>query len=263
MCRSTSSPFVLDEGSFRATTTAGDCFVQADARLAVEALNQLLRERSYRNVGYRTPEVRARLAENFIDSGAYPIESGRLDPRDVCRVLDETIPTQMGMALGGGSHVDFAVETFARPRYVLGSQNYFGCVSQMLPATMGAIAATGMPMFIVDGDATAMMSISEFDTAVRYRWPLLLVVNNNEGLVAEYMKLEQRGMPGDLAMVPSPDFGAVARAFGGKGCLVRTLDELRSATRKWVDDPSPTIIDVRIAPHVRSIRFRRGMGQDV
>ena len=102
----------------------------------------------------------------------------------MCRVLDETIPTEIGMALGGGSHVDFAVETFERPRHVIGSQNYFGaCVSQMLPATMGAIAATGQPMFIVDGDATAMMSIQEFDTAVRYRWPLLVVVNNNVGLV--------------------------------------------------------------------------------
>ncbi len=256
-------PGVLDEGSPRATATADDCYIQADARLAVEALNRLLDERSYRNVGYRTPDVRARLARNFADPGEFPIEPGRLDPRDVCRVLDETIPTDMGMALGGGSHVDFAVETFQRPRYVLGSQNYFGCVSQMLPATMGAIAATGQPMFIVDGDATVMMSLSEFDTAVRYRWPLLLVVNNNEGLVAEYMKLEQRDMPGDLAMVPSPDFGLVARALGGKGCLVRTLAELRAAANEWVDDPCPMIIDARIAPHVRSIRYRRGIGQDV
>ncbi len=167
------------------------------------------------------------------------------------------------MALGGGSHVDFAVETFQRPRHVIGSQNYFGCVSQMLPATMGAIAATGQPMFVVDGDATAMMSIQEFDTAVRYRWPLLLVVANNVGLVAESMKLEQRDMPGDLAMVPSPDFGALGRAFGGKGCLVRTLDDLRAATREWVDNPCPMIIDARISPHVLSIRSRRGAGLDV
>ena len=64
-------------------------------------------------------------------------------------------------------------------------------------------------------------------------------------------------------MVPSPDFGALGRAFGGKGCLVRTLDDLRAATREWVDDPVPMIIDARIAPHVLSIRSRRGAGQDV
>ena len=115
----------------------------------------------------------------------------------------------------------------------------------------------------LDATLVLMTLWYEFDTAVRYRWPLLLVVANNDGLVAEYMVLERRDMEADLAMVPSPDFAALGRAFGGKGHLVRTLDELRAATKEWVADPCPMIIDAKIAPHVRSIRFLRGLGQDV
>jgi hypothetical protein len=45
--------------------------------------------------------------------------------------------------------------------------------------------------------------------------------------------------------------------------MVRTLDELRAAASEWVSDPSPMIIDARIEPHIRSIRFRRAAGLDV
>lgn len=48
----------------------------------------------------------------------------------------------------------------------------------------------------------------------------------------------------------SPDSGAVAIALGGKGCLGRSLDELRAATAKWLADPSPMIIDLRISRNV-------------
>ena len=72
---------------------------------------------------------------------------------------------------------------------------------------------------------------------MRYRWPLLLVVANNVGLVAESMKLEDvhAGRPGHGR---SADFGALVR-FGGER-LVRALDDLRAATREWVDNPYPS-----------------------
>ena len=44
---------VRDEGWPRETATVDDCYIQADARLAVEALNRLLDERSHHNVGFR------------------------------------------------------------------------------------------------------------------------------------------------------------------------------------------------------------------
>ena len=94
--------------------------------------------------------------------------------------------------------------------------HFFGCIGQMMPAAMGAIMATGnKPALLVDGDASIMMHLAEFDTMVRYKMPLLIVVMNNQMLGAEYYKLDVHKMKADLATIPTPDLGAVAVAFGG------------------------------------------------
>ena len=47
---------------------------------------------------------------------------------------------------------------------------------------------------LLDGDASVMMHLAEFETAVRYNMPLLVVVMNNEALGAEYDKLDAHKM---------------------------------------------------------------------
>ena len=55
----------------------------------------------------------------------------------------------------------------------------------------------------------------------------------------------------------------MGRAFGGRGRLVRSVDELRSATRKFLENPAPTMLDVRISRSVITLPYRRiHYGQD-
>jgi acetolactate synthase I/II/III large subunit len=49
----------------------------------------------------------------------------------------------------------------------------------------------------------------------------------------------------------------VAKAFGGKGKLARTVDEVRSAAQEWVAKPGPMIIDARIERAVVTLPYRR------
>ncbi len=244
---------------------AADCYVQSDARIGVASLEQVLAARDFRSTGFRTPETKAQLARQFEDAAEFPIEPGTVDPRKVCMLLDEIVPTHVSLISGTGMIANISNMIMHRQRPLTEASHFFSCIGQMLPAAMGAIVATGnKPLMMLEGDASLMMHLSEFETAVRYRMPLLIVVMNNEALGPEYYKLESKQMDTDIAVVTTPDLGAVAVALGGKGRLVRSLDALRSAVLEWLANPGPMIIDARVSRTVMPIPYRRlYQGKDV
>jgi acetolactate synthase I/II/III large subunit len=243
---------------------SADVFVHADANIAVQQLHQALTERGVRHTGYRTPEVKERLAVAFEDHQHYDLEPGTLDPRDICRLLDETVPPEIGLVIGGGQNICFTTILMTRKRRMLLANQHFGCIGQGLTTAIGAVVATeDKPAFLMEGDAGFMMHLPEFETAARYGLPLLVVILNDQLLGAEYHKSVVKGLNADLARVTTPDLGAVGRALGGRGSLVTTLDELQAAVDEYVADPAPTIVDARISSTVISIPYRRlHFGQD-
>ena len=237
---------------------SADCYVQTDARAGVEALESVLAQRSFKQTGYRTPDVKKQLARHFEDRTEFPVEAGSVDPREVCLALDEIVPTDVGLYTGSGATAGFSNILFTRRRPVVLASHFFGCIGQMLPAAMGAVVATGnKPALLVDGDASIMMHLAEFETMVRYDMPLLTVCLNNQALGSEYYKLDAHKMNAELATIPTPDLGAVARAFGGRGRLARSIEDVRAAAAEWVAKPGPMMIDARIARSVVTLPYRR------
>lgn len=235
-----------------------DCYLYGDARVGAEAMAAALADAGHSATGYRTPEVRQLLENQYEDSAPYEIEDDRLDPRELCRVLDEVLPAKIGLLIGTGASSGFPIMAFKRERPFVHSAHYFGCIGQMLPAAMGVIQATGkQPMALIDGDASTMMHLADFDTAVRYRMPLLIIVQNDQALGAEYHKLASQSMHADLAAVPTPDLGAVAVALGGHGLLAQTIEQVRQGVEAWLKHPVPTLIDVRISRRVLTLPYRR------
>ncbi len=237
---------------------AAECYVQSDARAGVEALEALLAKRSFKQTGYRTGEVRERLDNAWEDRRQYTIEPGYVDPREVVLALDEAVPENINLFTGSGATAGFSNIMFRRQRPLVLPSHFFGCIGQMMPAAMGGVTALGnQPAILVDGDASVMMHLAEFDTMVRYDMPLLIVVMNNQMLGAEYYKLDAHKMNAALSCIATPDLGAVATAFGGRGKLVRSIPELRAAVAEWVAKPGPMMIDVRIATNVITLPYRR------
>jgi thiamine pyrophosphate-dependent acetolactate synthase large subunit-like protein len=237
---------------------SADGYVQADAKAGVEGLDKLLEEKSFRNVGYRTPDVKKQLAGQYEDRKEYPIEPNTVDPREVIRLLDDSVPTSISLFTGSGATAGFSNIMFRRQRPLVLPSHFFGCIGQMMPAAMGAVVATGnQPAMLVDGDASVMMHLAEFETMVRYGMPLLIVVMNNEALGSEYYKLDAHKMKSDLARIPTPDLGAVAKAFGGRGRLARSVEDVRAGIAEWVAQPGPMMIDARISRSVVTLPYRR------
>jgi acetolactate synthase-1/2/3 large subunit len=274
------SPYTSDSGAlFRNATViqiddrpaarmgdgrAADCVVRADARTALDAIDRRLAETEHNSTGRRTPDVAAELARAYVDESVVELEPGTVDPRAACAVIDSEIPADISLILGSGQQIRFPTMLLRRQRPVILAQHHFGCIGQGLTTAMGAVIATGSPGFVIEGDAGLMMHLSEFETAVRYGLPLLVIVMNDEALGAEYHKSIAVGLDGDLTLIGTPDLGRVGRSLGGRGRLVQELDALTEAVREFVADPAPTMVDVRISRRVLSIPYRRAYyGADV
>ncbi|NED36027.1 thiamine pyrophosphate-binding protein [Streptomyces sp. SID8499] len=244
---------------------AADVYVRADAVTALDALERELARRNVRIEGFHTAEVRRRLSAPLVDPADFVREPGRIDPREAITVLDEELPGEIDLVLGSGHQTDFGTMLFQRSREIVSNYGMFGAIGQAPMLTIGKIVADGgRPSFVVEGDASFLMHLPEFETACRYGLPLLAVVMNDEGLGAEYHKSAAKGLDPELAVIPTPELGAVAVTLGGAGATVRTTDELRSALAEFVREPRPTVIDVRISRKVLSPPYRRlWYGEDV
>ncbi|MFS4107575.1 MULTISPECIES: thiamine pyrophosphate-binding protein [unclassified Streptomyces] len=244
---------------------AADVYVRADAVTALDALERELARRNVRIEGFHTAEVRRRLSAPLVDPADFVREPGRIDPREAITVLDEELPGEIDLVLGSGHQTDFGTMLFQRSREIVSNYGMFGAIGQAPMLTIGKIVADGgRPSFVVEGDASFLMHLPEFETACRYGLPLLAVVMNDEGLGAEYHKSAAKGLDPELAVIPTPELGAVAVTLGGAGATVRTTDELRAALAEFVREPRPTVIDVRISRKVLSPPYRRlWYGEDV
>ncbi|MFI0235733.1 thiamine pyrophosphate-binding protein [Streptomyces sp. NPDC016845] len=241
-----------------------DCYLQADAVTALTELARELRARSVQLDGYHTDAVKQHLTAR-IQQPEYVSEPGRLDPREAIWILDHELPGEMGLVLGSGHQTDFGTMLFQRSRDVLSNYGMFGAIGQAPLIALGQLIAQGnRPGFVVEGDASFIMHLAEFETAVRYDVPLLVVVMNDQGLGAEYHKAKAKGLDPDLATISTPELGAVAESLGGGGATVRTAQELSDALAEYVREPRPTVIDVRITREVLSTPYRRiQYGEDV
>jgi acetolactate synthase I/II/III large subunit len=241
-----------------------DCYLQADAVTALTELTRTLKERSVRLEGYHTEQTRRHLTGR-LQQPEYVREPGRLDPREAIWILDHELPADMGLVLGSGHQTDFGTMLFQRSRDVLSNYGMFGAIGQAPLIALGQMVAKGnRPGFVVEGDASFLMHLAEFETACRYDIPLLVVVMNDQGLGAEYHKAKAKGLDPELATISTPELGAVAQSLGGGGATVRTADELRAALAEYVRSPRPTVIDVRITREVLSTPYRRiQYGEDV
>jgi thiamine pyrophosphate-dependent acetolactate synthase large subunit-like protein len=235
-----------------------DVLLAGDARRVCELLESRLARAASPATGYRTEAVAVALAGAGVDDHEFPVSDDSLDAREVCRRLDRLLPPSVGLALGGGHAVQIATMTCNRPRERVLANQHFGCIGQGLTTTIGASLAAGRaPYFLVEGDAGLMMHLVEFETAVRCRTPILVVVLNDQGLGAEYHRMGKAGLDSGLSAIPTPDLGETACVLGGRGHLVRRLDDLDKVVEEYLADPAPTILDVRIARDVMSLPYRR------
>jgi acetolactate synthase I/II/III large subunit len=247
------------------TGKRADYYVQGDARLTLEELEHQLAEDGVSHTGYHTAEVRAMLSEFDPDPREFEIESGTVDPRRAATILDDGLPPEVGIVHGTGHCSGITTFFMRKPRPLTWTINTFGCIGQAVPTAIGAaVALDGAPLAVVEGDAGTLMHMAELDTAARLGVKLLIAVFNDEALGAEYQKFVSKKMDARASAIPSPDLGAIARAFGCRGQLARTLAEVQAGVDEFMAGDGPMLLDIRVSRSVVSVPYSRlWFGQDV
>jgi thiamine pyrophosphate-dependent acetolactate synthase large subunit-like protein len=240
------------------TGKRADYYVQGDAKLTVETLDQQLAGQNVRNTGFRTAETRAMLAEYDPDPREFELDPGTVDPRQVASILDEVLPPDVGVVHGTGHCSGITAIFMRKPRKLTWTVNTFGCIGQAVPTAIGAaVSLKGAPLAVLDGDASTLMHMQELETAARLGVKLLIAVFNDEALGAEYQKLVSKKMDARAAAIPTPDLGAVARAFGCRGQQACTLDAVKAGVQEFMAGEGPMLLDIRVSRSVISVPYSR------
>jgi len=134
---------------------------------------------------------------------------------------------------------------------MIGSFNH-GSLGAALPAALGAQSANPKRQVIaLCGDGGFGMSMQDFVTAVRYDWPINVIVFNNGTLGFVKMEMEATGFAeyGEATDLVNPDFARYAEICGGLGITVRETHEVEPALREALASPRPCIIDAFVNPN--------------
>jgi acetolactate synthase-1/2/3 large subunit len=185
-------------------------------------------------------------------------EPGRVHPVEMCRAIGGFIDEHPGATFvsDGGEIGQWAQALVKTDRRII--NGVAGTIGVSLPFAIAAkLAHPDHPVVAVMGDGTFGFHMAEFDTAVRYDLPVIVVVGNDARWNAEYqIQLRQYGAERakNCDLLPSR-YDRVAEALGGFGALVSTAADLPDALDRAYLSRKPACINVMIksqaAPVIR------------
>jgi acetolactate synthase-1/2/3 large subunit len=195
----------------------------------------------------RAEEQRGREAERQrLESDATPIVPPRIYG-ELRALLDRD-----AVVIGdGGDFVSYAgkyIDTFVPGSFL--DPGPYGCLGTGPGYALGASRGRpGKQLVLLLGDGAAGFSLGDFDTLVRHRVDVTVIVGNNGiwGLEKHPMQaLFGYDVVADLA--PETRYDLVMEALGGHGELVREPGEIRPALTRAFATPGPSVVNVLTDP---------------
>jgi thiamine pyrophosphate-dependent acetolactate synthase large subunit-like protein len=232
--------------------------IHSDARVTAEALlAELGRRGDGPRSGRRDEETRRRIREGDNHNTPYQDTSTRelIDPRTLSKAVDAILPKERVVASDSG-HFCGWVPRFLRVPNARASclSHSFQSVGLGLASAIGlAVANPGALAVLGIGDGGFLMSIADLETAVRMKLRMCILVYNDRSYAAEVHLYRRRGYSIDIVQFPDTDFSAIARGFGARSAIVRTVDDLRPV-EAWVQEGAPGVfvIDAKINPDLEA-----------
>ena len=166
--------------------------------------------------------------------------------------LEQALPKDRILTTDGGR---FMTEVWCRvsapgPKSFMATTN-FGSIGLGLQGAIGmGFAAPDRPVVLFSGDGGFMMGgINEFNTAVRLKQDLIVIICNDSAYGAEHIQFLDRKMDPGLSQFDWPSFADVGTALGGEGILVQSDEELEGAIGAIETRTKPLLIELRIDPN--------------
>jgi acetolactate synthase-1/2/3 large subunit len=178
-----------------------------------------------------------------------PQHADSLSPQEVIVELARQAPDAY-YTTDVGQHQMWAAQFLKTgPRRWISSAG-LGTMGFGLPAAMGAkVALPHKQVICVAGDASVQMNIQELGTLAQYGINVKTVIINNgwQGMVRQWQQAFYGERYSSSNMESGkPDFVKLAEAYGIKGMVIESRDELKDAIAEMLAHDGPVLVDVRV-----------------
>jgi acetolactate synthase-1/2/3 large subunit len=208
--------------------------IQADSTLALRALLPLIEART-RNGAART--AAANTALRAMDHTGYQrfLDTLQSALPDAVLVGDSTQPAY------------FAAQQFHAhaPRRFASAATGYGTLGYALPAAFGAkLGKPDLPVIALVGDGGMQFTLNELSSGVEAGLGVAVVVWNNRRYEMIAQNFETAGMRPIACDIHTPDFTAIAAAYGCRSAKPRDHTTLTQALRDAATANVPTVIEI-------------------
>ena len=225
--------------------------IVADSREMLKALNERAGAQRWPDFGAWQKLIRdAKAARVARHREQYARTSSPIHPYQAVTAIADSLPPD-AIVIGDGAEsyhwFNEVVRQESAGSYI--THGFLGAVGFGLGLSLGAqVAHPKRPVLCLVGDGAIGFTIAEFDTMVRHKLPIVVVVMNNRSWAAsqhfqEIVSGSEKVLGTRLGEARYHD---VARAFGANGLHVTKLDDLRTAIKGAFASGTPTCINVEI-----------------
>ncbi len=230
------------EGAELSKTTNDTHKLRGDIKMTLQKLLPLIKKAEHPEWEERVKGFREKEKETL------DLREG-MTPRNIILKLNEKKNDNTPIATDVGQHQMWSAQNleFTNSRRFISSGG-LGTMGFGMGAAIGAQMATKERSVLITGDGSFGMSLNELATAVTYKVPMVILIMNNGvlGMVRQWQTLFYEKHYSATVLARQTDFAALARAFGGDGIAVDTLEELDVALDKAFSYDGPYVIDCRI-----------------
>jgi len=242
-----------------------DLKIEGDVAVVAGALVRAL-DSGGTGAGWRSAEVAAVIEAKsnrhspYQDTGSAEF----LDPRTVTKAIDGMLPRQRVVVSDGGHFAGWGIRYLSVPD----QRGWcipiaFQAIGLGLAAAIGAAVTQPQRLVVLAaGDGGFLMSLAEFETAVRLKISLCIFIYNDSAYSAEVHHFAAQGFSLEMARFPTTNFADIARGYGADGVVVRHLEDLAPLER-WVADGAHGVfvVDARINPNLEADWYRDAFGR--
>lgn len=179
----------------------------------------------------------------------------KMDPRKVIDDLQALLPSNAIITNDAGNFSGWLHQfyQFSCPGTYIGPTS--GAMGYGLPAAIGAkLAHPERVVVSLSGDGGFMMTMQEFETAVRYQIPIIALVFNNNMYGTIRMHQERR-YPERISgtSLTNPNFAEMAQLFGGFGVRIDCHQDFAPALNRAIQSGKPALIEILTDPEQISV----------
>lgn len=181
---------------------------------------------------------------------AYNSEGDIIKPQYVIEKINELTKGEAIITTEVGQNQMWAAQYYkiSKPRSFITSGG-LGTMGYGFPAAIGAQAGNpGKIVFDIAGDGSIQMNIQELATAVKYNFPVKVVILNNGylGMVRQWQELFFDKRYSHTYIEDSVDFVKLAEAYGAKGIRATKKNEVEKVLQEALSYNGPVLIDFHI-----------------